>query len=146
MGMHVVVGHDGHAASDSALVTAVELAARLDAHLHVVHSVTINDYGIDPDTEDFERQRDRSVARERQRMADTLAGAGIAWTYHEERGDPARRLAHLAAELAAQFIVVGATHRGLLHHLRGGSVANRLLHLQSRPVLIVPEPAHTRAG
>ena len=37
------------------------------------------------------------------------------------------------------YIIVGATHRGVLHHLSGGhSVSKRLLHLQPRPVVVVP--------
>ena len=61
----LVVGHDGHASSHAALSAAVELAGRLGAHLHVVHSVTVEDYGIDPDTEEFEQTRDRNLAEER---------------------------------------------------------------------------------
>jgi nucleotide-binding universal stress UspA family protein len=138
-GLQLVVGHDGHPASDSALNVAVELAERLGAHLHVVHSVTTDDSGIDPDIEEWEQAKDRNIRNERKRITDALAGLPVRWTYHEERGEPARRLAHLATEVDAQFIVVGATHRGLLHHLASGSVSGRLLHTQGRPVLVVPE-------
>jgi nucleotide-binding universal stress UspA family protein len=135
----LVVGHDGHPASNAALTTAVDLAQRLGAHLHVVHSVTLDDYGIDPDIEDFEDERDRNVARERVRIAAALANASIPWTYHEERGDPVHQIARLAHDVDASFIIVGATHRGVLHHLSGGhSVSKRLLHLQPRPVIVVP--------
>jgi nucleotide-binding universal stress UspA family protein len=135
---HVVVGHDGHPAAHAALATAVDLAGRIRAHLHVVHSVTLADYGVDPDTEQFEESRDSNVAAERAAITLTLADAAVPWTYHEERGDPAERLAALAEELDACYIVVGATHSGLLHV--GGSVAKRLLHCQSRPVVVVPDP------
>jgi nucleotide-binding universal stress UspA family protein len=137
----VVVGHDGQPCSDAALLTAIELAEHLGAHLHVVHSVTLADYGIDPDIETFEQDRDRNVALERGRIADALAGTTIAWSYHEERGDPAHQLARVAAEVSASFIVVGATHGGAIHHLLGGdSVSKKLLHLQHRPVVVVPQP------
>ena len=135
----LVVGHDGHPGSNAALTTAVDLAQRLGAHLHVVHSVTLDDYGIDPDIEDFEDERDRNIARERGRIAAALANASVPWTYHEERGDPVHQIARLAHDVDASFIIVGATHRGVLHHLSGGhSVSKRLLHLQPRPVVVVP--------
>lgn len=135
--LHVVVGHDGHPAAQVALHAAVELARRLDAALHVVHAVTLADYGVDPDTEAFEQTRDRNLARERELIASSLADIEVAWTYYEEHGDPAARLAQLAADVDAAYIVVGDSHRGLLHV--GGSVPKRLLHIQHRPVVVVPE-------
>jgi nucleotide-binding universal stress UspA family protein len=135
----LVVGHDGHPASTAALSTAIDLAQRLGAHLHVIHSVTIEDYGIDPDSEAFELERDRNLARERERIAGTLAGTSAPWTYHEQHGDPADQLAALANEVNAALIIVGATRHGVVHHLLGSdSVPKRLLHVQSRPVVVVP--------
>ena len=139
----VIVGHDGHPTGDRALATAADLASRLNAHLHVVHSVTLEDYGIDPDTDAFEATRDRNVAAERERITAALADTTVPWTYHEERGEPAACLAQLARDLDAAFIVVGASHRGLLRHAMSGAVSKHLLHDQSRPVLVVPDP-HSR--
>ena len=139
-GNTLVVGHDGHPSADRALATAVDLATRLNAHLHVVHSVTLEDYGVDPDTDAFEAARDRNVAAERERISKALADTRISWTYHEERGEPASCLAQLARDHDAAFIVVGASHRGLLRHAMSGAVSKHLLHEQSRPVLVVPDP------
>lgn len=139
-GSAVIVGHDGHPSSDRALATAIDLAGRLNAHLHVVHSVTLEDYGIDPDVDSFDTTRDRNVAAERVRITAVLADATVTWTYDEESGDPARTLARIAAEADAAFIVVGASHRGLFRHATSGAVSNHLLHWQSRPVLVVPDP------
>ena len=138
--MHLVVGHDGHPAADAALAVAVDLAERLGADVHVVHCVAVEDYGVDPDTEQFESDRDRNVAQERTTIEAALRRATVPWTYHEERGEPAARIGRLADELDALFIVVGASHRGLFHHLTGASVSRRLLHGQPRPVLVVPIP------
>jgi nucleotide-binding universal stress UspA family protein len=134
----LVVGHDGHPAGDAALHAAIDLARRLGAHLHVMHSITLEDYGIDPDADRFGQECERHLAEERATIADTLANASIGWTYHEERGDPALRLADLASAVDALFIVVGATSPGMLHHLLSGSVPNRLLHSRGHPVLVVP--------
>lgn len=136
--MHLVVGHDGHAAAGRALSVAVDLAERLDAVVHVVHCMAIEDFGVDPDTDQFEAERDRNVARERQSIETLLRDSTVSWTYHEERGDPAARLARLAHEVDALFIVVGATHHPVFQQLVGGSVSGRLLHKGNRPVLVVP--------
>jgi nucleotide-binding universal stress UspA family protein len=137
-GLALVVGHDGHPASNAALRAAIDLAQRLDAHLHIVHSVTLDDYGIDPDTETFEQECDRSLGREREAISNALSGTAVRWTYHEERGDPASRLAQLASELDAAFIIVGASSPGMLHHMFDSSVPRRLLHRQGHPIVVVP--------
>jgi nucleotide-binding universal stress UspA family protein len=136
----LVVGHDGHhAATDDALRYAVQMAARLGAHVHVVHSVTVDDYGIDPDTAAFEADCARNLAVERQRIAAMFEGTTVRWTYHEERGDPADRLAQLAASVNAACIVVGSHPHGIARGLLGAdSVPRWLLHHQPRPVLVVP--------
>jgi nucleotide-binding universal stress UspA family protein len=140
-----VVGHDGHPASTAALDTAIELAQRLDAHLHVVHTITLDDYGIDPDTEAFEEECERNLARERETIADTLAATTLRWTYHEERGDPANQLARLASAVNASFIIVGASSPGMLHNLLGnGSVPKRLLHHQHCAIVVVPPTPPSR--
>jgi len=135
----LVVGHDGHAASRVVLKTAIDLAEKLDAQLHIVHSVTLDDYGIDPDIEAFEEDRDRAVAAERDLITATLGASSVPWSYHEQRGDPARGLSSFADRVDASFIIIGATHRGVLRHLTGSdSVSKRLLAQHRRPVLIVP--------
>lgn len=137
----LVTGHDRSAAGVAALQVAVDLARRLGAHLHVAHSITLDDYGIDPDSERFEDDYERSRRFEHAALETDLRDAGIEWTYHEQRGDPAHALAQLADELDALYIVVGATHSGGLRHLVGGeSVPKRLVRHQHRPVMIVPEP------
>ena len=138
----LVVGHDPHRAARAALDAAVTLARELRADLHVVHSATLADFGADPDTEQYEAVRDRVLAEERDVVTRLLDGSGLEWSYHEEHGDPVRALTHLADAVGARWIVVGATHPRLLRQLFGAeSVGARLLRCQSRPVLIVPEPA-----
>ena len=64
--------------------------------------------------------------------------ASVAWTYHEERGSPAKCLTRIAGETDAAFIVIGGGHRGLFRHSMTGDVPKHLLHDQQRPVLVVP--------
>ena len=135
----LVVGHDGSPGGVVALASVFVLAARLGATVEVVHCVTLDDYGVDPDSDDFEAICERNRGIERERIAAAFADAPVSWTYHEGRGDPAQQLADVAAAADALLIVVGATPSGLGHILSaGGSVSKRLLHRQRRPVLVVP--------
>ena len=72
--------------------------------------------------------------------------AGLEWSIVQLVGDPALAIKQLAERSQARLIVVGTRRRGLGESIREfftGSVAARLAHRQSRPVLVVPleEPA-----
>ena len=66
-----------------------------------------------------------------------LDAAGCAHTTHIHVGQPAEVIAKLAAEQGCDLIVMGTHGRGGIAGLVTGSVANRLLHLASCPVLLV---------
>ncbi|WP_292831624.1 universal stress protein [Microbacterium sp.] len=82
----------------------------------------------------------------REAAESALAGAAVDWSMAQLVGDPATAIAHLAERSHARLIVVGTRRRGIGESIREfftGSVAARLTHRQSRPVLVVPleEPA-----
>ncbi|MCE4027496.1 MULTISPECIES: universal stress protein [unclassified Microbacterium] len=98
----------------------------------MVHSAPI-DLNIDTGAEEF--------AELRREVEKVLAGSGLTWTARQLVGDPALAIKHLAGALDAQLIVVGTRSRGLGESIREfftGSVAARLSHRQSRPILVVP--------
>ena len=66
-----------------------------------------------------------------------LDAAGCAHTTHIHVGQPAEVIAKLAAEQGCDLIVMGTHGRGGIAGLVTGSVANRVLHLTSCPVLLV---------
>ena len=66
-----------------------------------------------------------------------LDAAGCAYTTHIHVGQPAEVIAKLAAEQGCDLIVMGTHGRGGIAGLVTGSVANRVLHLASCPVLLV---------
>lgn len=79
-------------------------------------------------------------------VLDGPAADGLEWTVRQLVGDPALALKHLAESAQARLIVVGTRRRGFGESVREfftGSVAARLAHRQSRPILVVPleEPA-----
>lgn len=98
----------------------------------MVHSAPI-DLNIDSGADEF--------AELRAEVEQALAGSGLTWTARQLVGDPALAIKHLAGKLDAQLIVVGTRSRGLGESIREfftGSVAARLSHRQSRPILVVP--------
>ncbi|MFZ2266796.1 MAG: universal stress protein [Azonexus sp.] len=66
-----------------------------------------------------------------------LDAAGRFHTTHIHVGQPAEVITRLAAELACDLIVMGAHGLGALAGAITGSVASRVLHLASCPVLLV---------
>lgn len=73
--------------------------------------------------------------------ASALEGSGVEWSVTQLVGDPALALKHLAEKSQARLIVVGTRRRGFGESIREfftGSVAARLAHRQSRPILVVP--------
>jgi nucleotide-binding universal stress UspA family protein len=70
-----------------------------------------------------------------------LDGHGVDWSIRQLVGDPALALKHLAEQVEARLLVVGTRRRGFGESIREfftGSVAARLAHRQTRPVLVVP--------
>lgn len=70
-----------------------------------------------------------------------LSGIAVPWSMQQLVGDPALAIKHLAEKSDARLIVVGTRRRGFGETIREfftGSVAARLAHRQSRPILVVP--------
>lgn len=66
-----------------------------------------------------------------------LDAAGIGHTTHIHVGLPAEVIAHMSDELACNLIIMGTHGRSGVAGLVMGSVATRVLHLASAPVLLV---------
>ncbi|WP_219416927.1 universal stress protein [Pseudonocardia nigra] len=142
----LVVGYGRDPSSDHALLVATDFARRLGARLHVVHTVCLADYPVDPDAWDWEEQGAAGLAEQRRSVARLLGDTDVAWSYEDRRGDPACELARAAAEHDALLIVVGTRGEGLrraLARLVDPSVSHGVIQRQRRPVLVVP--AHPRS-
>ena len=66
-----------------------------------------------------------------------LEAAGLSYRYHISIGTPAQAIAQYAAEEAVDQIIMGRQGQGGLQSLLLGSVANQVLHLTDKPVLLV---------
>jgi nucleotide-binding universal stress UspA family protein len=137
----LVVGHDRFPESDHALATAARLARRLQGVVHVVHAVSLDDYPINPDADDWEQQASAVLDVQGRTVEHLLAGIVPEWSYEVRRGDPVDLLAAAAEADDALMIVVGTRGRGLataLARLVDQSVSHRVMSRQRRPVLVVP--------
>jgi nucleotide-binding universal stress UspA family protein len=139
----LVVGHDRFPESDHALAVALDLARRLQAFVHVVHAVSLDDYPIDSDSDDWEQQAANVLDEQRRTVERLLAGIVPRWRYHTGRGDPVELLAAVAEAHDALMIIVGTRGGGLtaaLARTLGRSVSRQVTLRQCRPVLVVPSP------
>jgi nucleotide-binding universal stress UspA family protein len=141
----IVVGTDGSPSACRAVERAGELAAALEATVHVVMSCeTVSTaaligsaagafgpmLSIDEGAEKAAQDVVQAARRD-------LGGRGVASQAHVCSGDPADALLAVAEDVGAEMIVVG--NRGMSGPRRMlGSVPNRVSHRARCAVLIVP--------
>lgn len=143
---HVVLGYRDGPLGQAVLGVGADLAARLGAALHVVHVVDLSDYPIDPDSPDWERQAQQTLAHEQRDVEDALARRQhTSWTYHAAHGDPVALLRQVADTHDALMFIVGSRGEGaasIASRLIGvPSVSHGLIARSHRPVLVVPPRA-----
>lgn len=114
------------------------------AHVDVTRFVTYEDPDgyVHPAAVDIDIAAGRAqLAQVREAATTVLSGTEVDWSVVQLVGDPALALKDLAARSEARLIVVGTRRRGFGESVREfftGSVAARLAHRQSRPILVVP--------
>jgi nucleotide-binding universal stress UspA family protein len=141
----IVTGTDGSESAERAVAKAAELAAALDATLHIVMSysdsqrvsamASIGGMAVDPVglNEEARTHAEGIVSQSRSR----LGLPGVRTVTHVCCGDPAEALMSIAEGEGADMIVVG--NRGMAGARRVlGSVPNRVSHHAACCVLIVP--------
>ena len=132
----VAVGTDGSATADAAVKHAAEIARRFGAKL-ILLSAFQSGKGS-PTRGDVELQWESSSAtRVRtilERTEEDLRRAGIECETRVDEGDPAEVLVKLAAECAADLLVIG--NKGMKRRVLG-SVPNTVTHKAECAVLVV---------
>jgi nucleotide-binding universal stress UspA family protein len=131
--MTLVVGYDGTEGSRTAYAHARDMAARLDEDVLVVFSFESPRLGGElHDLDEAIRERGETV------VAEALAAAGdVPVTTQIRIQDPAEGLIAAADEVDASMIVVGSHGERPLKSALVGATPTRLLHLSTRPVLVV---------
>ncbi len=136
----ILVAIDFSDISAKAFTTAVDLAKRLDASLHVAHIVQIHAMNI---PESGAIQIEELEAIEEQAASENMDkyvkqhGDGVAIIRTIVHGDPAVQINNIVKETGADMIVMGTHGRSGLAHLVMGSVAETVLRNAEVPVMCV---------
>jgi nucleotide-binding universal stress UspA family protein len=133
--MTLVVGYDGSAGARAAYTYALALGGKLGEGVHVVFSFESPRLGGElHDLDDAIRERGEAVVGE---ALATAEAAGVVVSSDVRMQDPAEGLIAAADEVDASLIVVGSNGERPLKSVLVGSTPTRLLHLSTRPVLVV---------
>jgi nucleotide-binding universal stress UspA family protein len=131
----IVVGYDGRPGSQAALDEALRLAGGLGVPVAIVFSFEATRLGGEAaDLDEAIAERGRVVLEEA--LART-SGAGVPVETEQRAQHPVDGLIEAADERDAQMLVVGSTGEGPLRGVLVGSTSYKLLHLSTRPVLVV---------
>lgn len=140
--MKILLPVDGSACSDRAVNAFIERRGWFceSPQLHLLHVHPPIPIGrvqehIGPETlERYYREEGEAQMASAGRL---LAAAGLAWTPHIHVGQPAEVIAHQADVLGCDLVFMGTHGRGAVATAMLGSVAAKLLHLSSVPVLLI---------
>lgn len=139
----LVCGVDGSAESRVALRVAAQLSGRLGLRLVVAHvsqaAVYAPAYGSTPV---MTKPTDAELRAGEELLEELALDEGLAdVALRPLSGLPAERLADLADEESAEFIVVGSRGRGAFKAAFLGSVSRDVIGIARCPVLVVPPGA-----
>lgn len=135
-----LVGVDGSSASEHAARVTAEHAVRVGstvvlAHVRVPAMLPAGAAAVLPQLEEADRQESQQLL---QRLGRAIADTGASIELRELAGDSAANaLADLAATDEFDLVAVGSQGRGAVARMFLGSVADRLVHISSKPVLVV---------
>ncbi len=136
MSSGVIVGYDGSDCAKAALRTAIGVARAYGDRLIVAFGYELNP--VAGELHDYHTAL-RELAAKRIAEATSLAAAEGAQVEGAVIERPAAEgLAELASERDARLIVVGTRGESPWRGALLGSTPHKLLHLSSRPVLVVP--------
>ncbi len=134
----ILVAVDGSAAAVNAARKAVELAAALKAEVTLIHVeppfVLPGEVAFAPMPDVRPAQLERGAALIKE-VAKAIEQPGVKML--NLLGSPAEVIADLAMDDGYDLVVVGNKGRGAVSRVLLGSVADRLVHICKRPVMVV---------
>jgi nucleotide-binding universal stress UspA family protein len=136
MAGELLVGYDGSDGSKAALKVAVDLAKQLGEKLVIVYAYEVSQFG--GEVQDLAKTLHERGEQVNGDALATAKEAGVDVESVVQSGDRADSLASLASERGASMVIVGSRGESPLKGLVLGSVAHKLLHLSTTPVLVVP--------
>jgi nucleotide-binding universal stress UspA family protein len=140
----ILVAVDFSEHSAAALEAAIGLAEQVGAEVHLLNSYpvylgAVTPYGVAV-PESYDRECRAAAQRELQGWARKVAGAGMRVETKVSALPPAEAVARYVEENAIDLVVIGSRGLSGLKHWVLGSVAERVLHSCSCPVLTVKAP------
>jgi nucleotide-binding universal stress UspA family protein len=138
--MTFVLGYDESEASQEALDAAIDLAARYAETLVVVYGVAPPGSGSGEEYRQHEAALEEIGLRVCSTALHRADEAGVHATAELVPRRPAEALIAVADEHDARMIVVGTHGASAFKAALMGATTYRLLHMTSRPVLVVPTP------
>jgi nucleotide-binding universal stress UspA family protein len=139
----ILVPTDFSEPSGEAVDTAIAFAQVFHARVELLHVFVDPTYALPPpiematlpiDVDTILDRISRSLEAEKQRVG----VASVPITTVTRSGQAAPEIVAHAKEISADLIVMGTHGRGRLQHVLLGSVAERVVHHSSCPVLVVP--------
>ncbi|HUB06862.1 MAG TPA: universal stress protein [Myxococcales bacterium] len=136
----IVVAIDGSEPSRRAEALAAEIAGKMGARLLLLHVVEpiwvpVGDFGQETPVLQQEIEKDSRKLLETE--AARLSQGGQAVETLSLDGAPALAIVDVAQARKADLIVMGSRGLGSVRRFLLGSVADRVLHVSERPVLVV---------
>src|SRR5262245_24686922 len=136
MAGEIVVGYDGSTGARAGLDAAIDMAKKLSTGLIIVYGYEVSKFGGEvTDLAAALRERGEALTVE---AAEIARAAGLDPQTEIVEASPAEALADSAENARATMIVVSNRGERPLRGIIVGSLAPKLLHVASVPVLVVP--------
>ena len=136
----VLVAVDGSDPAQKAAGLAAEIAGRFNVGLTLVYVIPRlllppDAYGLT--LEEIDEEHRKHAEKLLADAVDRLRAPGIQVDSQLLSGSPAEAIAEWAAQHDVGLVVVGSRGRGAVARVLLGSVSDRLVHISSKPVLVV---------
>jgi len=134
---NILVGYDGSKMGRKAFDTALELARRDSASLHVLSVARPPEVGDDVESEAVIENSRNYHQGLLDGLRQAVADAGVKARLEVSVGHPAEQIIYYADRNQVDLIVVGDRGRSKFARLLLGSVSKQVLQYAGRPVLLV---------
>lgn len=141
---HFLIPLDFSECANQALEYAMTLAKKLQARLTLAHVVYLPKM-VEVDIAPYQEQLEAGAMQAMETNLKRVQDAGLEVDIVTVHGVPFREIVELARDRDVDLIIMGTHGHTGLQHVFLGSVAEKVVRLAPCPVLVVRQPAETRA-
>ena len=139
--MKMLLPVDGSEASDRAVERAIKVIQRIketaDLHLFNVQAPISAGIGAHLGRDTLDKVYQEEAAKQLRSAMAKLDAAGIKYVRHVGIGDPAETISEYAGSQGCDLIMMGTRGMGAVSNLVLGSVATKVIHLSTVPILLL---------